>query len=67
MIPGMTSKGARLPEVKAGSYVAILCEGKQNALAIGKTTMSKADMQRINKGIGIELMTYVGDDAWNIK
>ncbi len=63
----MTSKGGRVPEVKAESYVAIMSEGKQHALAIGKTTMSKEDMKRINKGIGIELLTYIGDDGWNIK
>jgi PUA domain protein len=67
MIPGLTSKGGKVPEVKAESYVAILCEGKQHALAIGKTTMSKEDMKRINKGIGIELLSYIGDDSWNVK
>ena len=67
MIPGLTSKGGILPEVKADSNVAILCEGKQHILAIGKTTMSPGDMKRINKGIGIELLSYIGDDAWNIK
>jgi PUA domain protein len=67
MIPGMTSKGGRLPEVKADSPVAVMCEGKEHALAIGTTTMSAADMKRVNKGIGIELITYIGDDAWNSK
>lgn len=67
MIPGMTSPAGILPDVKAEHAVAILCEGKQNALAIGTTTMSPADMKRVNKGIGLELITFVGDDAWNVK
>lgn len=67
MIPGMTSKGGILPEVDAHSYIAIMCEGKQHALGIGRTTMSKSQMQKVGKGIGLELITYVGDDSWNIK
>ncbi len=67
MIPGMTSKGGILPEVEANSYVAIMCEDKQHALGIGRTTMSKGQMQRVGKGIGLELITFVGDDNWNIK
>ncbi len=68
MIPGLTSKGGKLPDkIKSDSVVAIMCEEKQHALAIGITTMSAADMKRVNKGIGIELITYIGDDAWNIK
>jgi PUA domain protein len=67
MIPGLTSKGGILPEVKAGSSVAIYLEGKQYPLAIGRTTMSKNEMIKVNKGIGIELIHYVGDDAWNSK
>jgi predicted ribosome-associated RNA-binding protein Tma20 len=30
-------------------------------------TMGVADMERIGKGIGIEVLTYVGDDSWNVK
>jgi len=67
MIPGLTSKGGRLPDVKSGSSVAILCEGKINCIAIGRTTMSKNEMIKTNKGIGIELIHYIGDDAWNSK
>ena len=68
MIPGMTSKGGKLPQGKIhGGVVAVYCEGKENALAIGKMTMGVADMVRIGKGIGIEVLTYVGDDSWNVK
>ncbi len=67
MVPGMTSKGGILPEVDAHTCVAIMCEGKQYPLGIGKTTMSKAQMQKVGKGIGLDLITYVGDDTWNIK
>jgi PUA domain protein len=67
MIPGMTSKGGILPEVPAYSFIAIQCEGMQHALGIGRTTMSKAQMQKVGKGIGLELIAHVGDDNWNIK
>lgn len=67
MIPGMTSKGGKLPEVKAGTNVAILCEGKENIIAIGRTTMNKNDMIKTKKGIGLELVHYIGDEAWNSK
>jgi PUA domain protein len=44
MCPGLTSKGGIVPDVKADSIVAILCEGKEHALAIGQTTMSGSEM-----------------------
>jgi len=67
MIPGMTSKGGILPELDAHKCVAIRCESKETVIGIGKTTMSKAQMQKVGKGIGLELITYIGDDTWNIK
>lgn len=67
MIPGMTSSGGKLPEGTKNTIVAVYCEGKENALAIGRMEMSTEDMKAAGKGIGIQVLSYVGDDAWNIK
>ena len=45
MCPGLTSAGARIEvTLDAGAIVAILAEGKENALAIGTLIMSTNDM-----------------------
>lgn len=45
MCPGLTSKGARMDtDLPVGSVVAIMAEGKENALAIGYLKMSTQDM-----------------------
>lgn len=69
MIPGMTSKGGRLPpnEEIPHNIVAVLCEDKTHAIAIGQMQMSAKEMEETGKGIGIEVLTYIGDEAWNVK
>ena len=69
MIPGMTSKGGRLPDQKdiPHNIVAVLCEGLENAMAIGQMQMSVDEMKSKGKGVGIKVYTYLGDDNWNIK
>ena len=45
MCPGLTSKGARMEsDLPNESVVAIMAEGKENALAIGLLKMSTEDM-----------------------
>ncbi|ODQ79826.1 hypothetical protein BABINDRAFT_166927 [Babjeviella inositovora NRRL Y-12698] len=68
MCPGLTSKGAQLPEesLSTDTLVAVFAEGKEHALAIGKLIMSTDDIRSINKGIGIELLHYLGDGLWNL-
>ncbi|XP_030762154.1 malignant T-cell-amplified sequence 1 homolog isoform X2 [Sitophilus oryzae] len=44
MCPGLTSPGAQMTEVEKDTVVAIMAEGKEHALAIGKTTLSTADI-----------------------
>lgn len=45
MCPGLTSKGARMDvDLPAETMVAIMAEGKENALAIGWLKMSTEDM-----------------------
>lgn len=67
MCPGLTSKGGKLPEVGKEKTVVILAESKINPIGIGYTTMLPQDMKRINKGIGLELITHIGDATWFIK
>lgn len=69
MCPGLTSKGAKLPEksLNKGDIVAVYAEGKENALAVGKLVMSTDDIKSLNKGIGIELVHYLGDGLWNLQ
>lgn len=69
MCPGLTSKGAELPEenLEAGTFVIVYAEGKEHALAIGKLLMSTDDIKKINKNIGVELVHYLGDGLWNFK
>ncbi|CAN3352829.1 translation machinery-associated protein 20 [Diutina catenulata] len=67
MCPGLTSAGAKLPEenLPEGSIVVVNAEGKENAMALGKLLMSTDDIKEQNKGIGIELLTYLGDGIWS--
>lgn len=67
MCPGLTSPGAKLPEenFEEGTVVTVYAEGKEHALAIGKLLMSTDDIKSKNKGIGIELLHYLGDGLWN--
>lgn len=67
MCPGLTSAGAKLPEenIEEDTIVTIYAEGKESALAIGKLTMSTDDIKSKNKGVGIELLHYLGDGLWH--
>lgn len=71
MCPGLTSAGGYLPPadaaLPAGAPVAIHAEGKEHAVGIGITKLSSDDMRKINKGIGVETVTYLGDDLWAIQ
>ncbi|KAK6455099.1 PUA-like domain-containing protein [Scheffersomyces xylosifermentans] len=69
MCPGLTSAGAKLPEenIENESIVSIYAEGKENALAVGKLVMSTDEIKSVNKGIGIEVLHYLGDGLWNLK
>lgn len=69
--PGLTSPTAYLPEtannIPAGTPVAVHAYGKENALAIGLTAMSTDDIRSINKNMGVETVTYLGDDLWGLE
>lgn len=69
MCPGLTSPGAKLPDEDwpVNKIVVIYAEGKENAMAVGKLSMSINDIKTINKDTGIELYEYLGDGLWHFK
>ncbi|XP_024422883.2 LOW QUALITY PROTEIN: malignant T-cell-amplified sequence 1 [Desmodus rotundus] len=67
MCPGLTSPGAKLYPAAADTIVAIMAEGKQHALCVGVMKMSAEDIEKVNKGIGIENIHYLNDGLWHMK
>lgn len=71
MCPGMTSAGGELPPASAAlpanTPVAIHAEGKEHAAAIGITKMDTEEIKRLNKNVGVETVTYLGDDLWKLQ
>ena len=67
MCPGLTSKGGNLPNIAKHKTVIIKAEDKTHPLAIGYTIMSSDQIKKENKGIGIELVHYLGDEIWYSK
>jgi PUA domain protein len=66
MCPGLTSSAADCSvELGEGAPVAIFAEGKEHALATGVTKMSTADIRKINKGVGVGVVHYIGDELWS--
>ncbi|TKR67714.1 hypothetical protein L596_023822 [Steinernema carpocapsae] len=67
MCPGLTSPGAKLDEsIAEEAVVAVMAEGKQNALGIGLMKMSGAAIRGVNKGIGIDNIHYLNDGLWKL-
>ena len=71
MCPGMTSAGGDLPPadaaLPAGTAVALDAEGKDHAVGVGITKMGTEEMKKVNKGVGVESITYLGDDLWALQ
>lgn len=53
MCVGFTSEGGKLVDAGKNEIVLIKAEGKEHALAIGKTLMSTDDIKSINKDVGV--------------
>ena len=70
MCPGFTSAGGSLPPadqaLPANTPVAIHAEGKEHAAAIGITKLGTEEIKAVNKGVGVETVTYLGDDLWKL-
>jgi PUA domain protein len=72
MCPGLTSAGGYLPpagegSLPAGTLVAIHAEGKEHAVGVGVTKLGTEEMKKVNKGVGVETVTYLGDDLWALQ
>ena len=68
MCRGLTSAGGAIPvDLPAGAPVAVYADGKEHAIAVGSLAMSTADIRAQNKGIGVEVLHYLGDDLWKNK
>ncbi|KIJ69353.1 hypothetical protein HYDPIDRAFT_172769 [Hydnomerulius pinastri MD-312] len=71
MCPGLTSAGGYLPPsesaIPAGALVAVHAEGKEHAVAVGVMKLSSEDMRKVNKGVGVEIATHLGDDLWALQ
>lgn len=69
MCPGLTSAGASLPQenIEVEKIVMIYAEGKETALAIGKLLMSTDEIKSVNKGVGIEVLHFLGDGLWDLR
>lgn len=67
MCPGLTSPGGRIPaSYEKGQVVVIYAEGKENALAVGQLELSTDDIKAVNKGVGINTLSYLGDGLWHV-
>ena len=65
MAPGFTSAGGFVAEsICVDTPVAIYAEGKQHAMAVGLTKMSRSDIFSVNKGIAVETVHYLMDGLW---
>lgn len=71
MCPGFTSAGGSLPPadqaLPANTPVAIHAEGKEHATGIGLTKLGTEEIKSVNKGVGVETVTYLGDDLWKVR
>jgi PUA domain protein len=65
MCPGLTSAGGDVSaDLPALAPVAVYAEGKEHALALGTMKLSGAEVRSVNKGVGIEVLHFAGDDLW---
>eukprot|EP01029_Cantina_marsupialis_P029668 TRINITY_DN781987_c0_g1_i1.p1 TRINITY_DN781987_c0_g1~~TRINITY_DN781987_c0_g1_i1.p1 ORF type:complete len:186 (+),score=35.26 TRINITY_DN781987_c0_g1_i1:117-674(+) len=67
MCRGLTSPGANIEHnLEAGMPVGIFAEGKEHALAVGQTTMSRDEIVATNEGIGVNVITYINDGLYDV-
>jgi PUA domain protein len=80
MVPGLTSKGGRLPDEDAegedeafgtvdlepGAVAVIEAEGKENACMVGQLKMGTKEMKTKKKGVAIDEGHYLGDGLWKL-
>ena len=67
MCPGLTSPGAKMCAADKGDIVSLYAEGKEHAMSICKMLMSSDDIQKKNKGIGLETIHCLNDGLWEME
>ena len=74
MVPGMTSKGGKLPsgevgdeDVEEGDVVVITAEGKEEACMVGMLEVGSEEMKKEKKGVAISQGHYLGDGLWKMQ
>ena len=71
MCPGFTSAGGRLPPSEAAlpaeTPVTLHAEGKEHAVGVGILKIGTEDIKKVNKGVGVEVVSYLGDDLWTLE
>ena len=71
MVPGLTSKGGRLPdkeeELKEGDVAVVTAEGKEEACMVGQLKMGTEEMKEKKKGVAIDAGHYLGDGLWRME
>ncbi|KAJ5079253.1 mct-1 protein [Anaeramoeba ignava] len=67
MIPGLISKGGKLPEenIPKGSMIAIMAEDKKHALGIGVLEVETSQIPVVKKGVAAQTIHHLTDGLWN--
>ncbi|KAF0978640.1 hypothetical protein FDP41_002460 [Naegleria fowleri] len=66
MCRGLTSPGAKLDmSVDKDKIVAIMVEGKEDAIGVGLTKMSAKEIKELNTGIGVDNIHCLDDFLWH--
>ncbi|CAO2597373.1 Malignant T-cell-amplified sequence 1 [Lemmus lemmus] len=63
----LTSPGFVGVSAAVDAIAAIMADGKQHALCVGVIKMSAEDIEKVNKGTGIENIHYLNDGLWLMK
>lgn len=56
-----------MTQVDSGAVVAVMAEGKEHAVAIGRMKMSSEELLAKNKGVGVDNIHYLNDGLWLMK
>jgi PUA domain protein len=68
MAPGLISEGGKLAEgLKVNDPVAIMAEGKEQAMAVGVMLMSSDEILKERKGEAISVCAFMNDGLWHLK
>jgi len=52
--------------IPAGAIVVVMAEGKEHGFALGLMKMLSDEIKSVNKGIGVDTLTHLGDPLWHL-